>query len=1143
MSNENSNPIIEFAKSLLSGNNLFKNSINGTNPLSNKNKKIFINTYYIPMLYLLYSYYYTKFYKIQKLKIFRIENKFNYDNITLLFDKQNPAMKKINVYLFENFKKGKIEKLAPIDENISGDIIEKKETVIKFLENINKVLEKNIDLINERLKKDNQIVYDLNQYLKHLMKLYDLIYQSGQTGGANKIFQKRKEYENAAKKSSQIENIKKARNKERNNEMKAVIDLQKVKKAREVLGKALSNKLKSLSPQVASPSASSNTGSSTSSSAGSSPSPAIISTSQSAASSPSPAITSTSQSAGSSPSPAITSTSQSAASSNTSSSILSKLKVFLFTKNYISQFIVSHEKIISNLLTDDKLNNIITEINKFPIDKLKNFLIKIGNENELNNFIKKMENNQKTNTMEKKQQSNTMENKQQPNTMESTIYKIIEDNKEVLVFKFIKDIFEQKYVSQSNIQEGGSNYYERVKNLLEILKGLDQDKFNQIKNNDKDIDYDSDILDILKTMDKPNKLDDIYLNYKEAVRLINNTNIDLILRNEYDKEEDIITRINFNSIYIVSKIIENINEKVILNNKNKEKYRIFINKNDKLIDLLDNEKELIKGFLEKIKEDKITPQLSKNYKSKFDKIKAEIFNLFTNISFNEKNIDNEKNNLEDLLNIIYRSIYINEKIEYNYLNLKLNEKLTDNQNKSKDRPIIDYEFYIDNILQRYKKEKKDKTKLIDKTMEIFKKDMQDLKKKITTDKEIHERESNVIAQKSKNIIKIEADKKKEIEEERKRESEILQLKKKLENKSKYSNSGTKKVINNIKLLSSLSVNPNPWKGSTRFPTQNYNITTQENIDKAISKIITNGSNKIYKDNIAKLASLEKISTSRVNKNDVKKKLEKNIEDYKKLKGLIEYKIKQIDDILLNISIKKAEFNKKDKEEINFDEFKESYLSTFQALADISKKVKDINSKIELNNSKNRLYILLKSDSINKLIENNQVHQEQKKQDQQEQDKKQEQSYKSFINKIKEIIYIKFNKKIIENKQLVSKLKATEGSFFITKLNKEIEIFKDMSSDVQLFFKKINSIDTEIWETIRSIVEEIKLKKLNKNTTITIDNIYKKKYEIYKKYMNTIDQNTNNKPKSEYIKLIPYTDCIYMYFLNLFSIIDCLTSNL
>jgi len=850
--NPNSNPILNFAKNLLnsSGNSkiLFKNKNNNTKKnLSDEEKRIFIRTYYIPMLYLLYSYYYTKFYRIQKIRLFRIENKFNYDNITLLFDKQNPAMKKINVYLYENFKKGKIEKLAPIDENISGDIIEKKETVIKFLENINKVLEKNIDLINERLKKDNQIVYDLNQYLKHLMKLYDLIYENknGQKGGVNikaiqtqLLTQQPKNTQNKKNRQTEMNKLLKGIT------QKGITALQGVQ-------------LKTPAQLAAQPATTK---------------PISIQPTSSATTQQSSTSSATTQSA----------------FPGRSSNLSSKLTTAVFTQNYISQFIISHETIISKLLTSpNNLNQLITTINQFPIDKLKDFLIKISNENELNNFIESFTKNSTVNT-------------KLQNTMEYKIYEIVKDDNEI--FEFIKDIFEQQYVSQSNIQEGGSNYYERIKNLLEALKGLTQAQFNDIKNKEKDIDYDSDILDILKTINKPNKLDDIYLNYKEAVRLINNTNIDLILRNEYDKEEDIITRINFNSIYTVSKIIENINEKVILNNKNKEKYKIFINKNDKLIDLLDNEKELIKGFLEKIKGEKMTPQLIMNYKTKFEKIKKDIFNLFTNISLNEKNIDNEKNNLEDLLNIIYRSIYINEEIEYNYLNLKLNKdhnNILINSGKSlKDIPIIQYEFYIDNILQRYKKEKKDKTKLIDKTMDIFKKDIQDLKKKITTDKEIHERESNVIAQKSKNIIKIEADKKREIEEERRKESEISQIRAKLRNTSSYSKQ-TQAAIADLKFLEGITtpISTNiTWTSRSLPQGGNYTISNDEKFKELIEDVRKLIEPK-YKDYEKKLNALEKSTTiSFQSKNDNKKKLEKNIEDYKKLKSLIEYKIKQTDDI-------------------------------------------------------------------------------------------------------------------------------------------------------------------------------------------------------------------------------------------------------
>jgi len=808
---KNENPIVIFAKNLLSGGKLlnFKKNIQ----LTNEEKRIFVRTYYVPMLYLLYSYYYTKFYKVQKIRTFKIENKFNYENMTLLFDKKNPAMKKINVYLYENFKKGKIEKISPIDENISNNIVENKDILIKFLENTNIFLEKYIDLINERSKKNSQIIYDLQQYLTHLNTL-----------------------------------------------------------------------MKSL-----------------------------------------------------------------------------------------------------NLTNEQKS---------------------------------------------------------------------------------------------------------------------------------------SDILDILKTIDKTQiNIDEIYSNYKEALRLINNVNIDLILTNEYDKEEDIITLINFNSIDTATNIINKIKTKIGENGNNKNKYVEFKNKNDKLIDLLDDEKELIIGFLQKVKEDKVQSNTPK-YISKFTDIKTKIYEQFKNISFNNKQFNTDKNNIEDLLNIIYRSIYISEDIENEYLNLKLKQTHTRDE-QIKNKSIISFKFYIDNIFQRLKKEKKDETKIVDKKVEIFKKDIQDLKKKISTNKELHERESNTIAQKSKNIVKIDTDKKRE-NDERLKIKKIIDDKKAALQKFEREDQLYKDYKEDISKLSGYSSAPSQpfFLKSKKIAIPIDNLNSMNKIQRKIKELDEAKNSipqyKALKESIESLETKNQTNIKNRESQDKKKKeLEKNIEDYKKLKSLIEYKIKQTDDVLLNISSKKAEFNKKNKEEINFDEFKESYLSAFRSLNEISNTVKTINSKIKLNNSKNRFYLMLIGDSNNilkKILEN-------------------PMEYKTFINDIQ---------KVIENKEKAIELKPGENELFIKKLNKEIEVLKDMPSDVQFFFKKINTLDTEIWNMISNIIKEFN--NLNKNTTnITKNNnIYKIKYDEYNTYMEKIEV-SNNKTVSNYNKLIPYTDCIYMYFLSLFSIIEILTS--
>ena len=755
--------------------------------------------------------------------------------------------------------------------------------------------------------------------------------------------------------------------------------------------------------------------------------------------------------------------------------------------------------------------------------------------------------------------------------IEYQIYNFLKDksNKEQ-IFSLMKDIFKQEFIKDSNTQQGGSYYSDIIEQLLIFLEKLTEQQISDIQK-DQGFDSETDILDLAKIISSntyPLNLDQIYITYKEAVQLINKVNIDLILNNEYEREEDIITRINLNSGFTVGKIIENINDKIELKNLLKDQYKVLFKKNEELVDILDDEKELIRGFFERLADEKLVNKSSiiLKYKDKFKDIKDKLYSFLNNLNFSEKKIDTEKkNNLVDLIKIIYRSIYINEEIENNYLQIKCNQKdaLFISYNKRNgtillpsssinasfkkkimDIKIEDYQFYIDNILQRYKKEDKDKTKLIEKRMSIFKKDIEDLKKKLQNDKEIHERDSEVIAQKSREIAKIDAEKKKEQVEKVTRQKQIDEFSRKKDKLEKED--PIKKYKSEIDTLERITVFPYV----SRIIGQITNQPSKEDaIDSLKKKIQGDQKYRSISNAISSLVNIDIIKQTNIKQqNEKKDKLEKEIEQFTKLKNLIEYQIKQVDSILSNITSQKSEFNKKEKDKMNFDEFKESFLTTYQSLIEISKKVKDINNKISLNNSKNRFYKLLDQDKSLKEQLNKSSKELQFKNDKDKQNK--------LIKTFENYLYVKLNKVPIQNKKNESLVKKEENTIFMVKLKKELEVLKDMPSDIKLFFDKIYKLDTEIWKMIYDILQN-RIKE-NRGDNSYKDNYYNEKFYFEYNKLNEkmkiiegqikLSNNINYSPnktgnkKLKFIEIVPYTDCILMYFLSLFNIVLLVISN-
>lgn len=117
-------------------NNTKENVKNNINNNNNVNKKrIYLNTYIIPIFFLIFSYYYSKYYYLNK----RIMNNNEYltkiNNLNILFTYENPIIKNVNESYYKYFKSLNKNKNNEID--INEEIYNSKKIIFENIKNIN----------------------------------------------------------------------------------------------------------------------------------------------------------------------------------------------------------------------------------------------------------------------------------------------------------------------------------------------------------------------------------------------------------------------------------------------------------------------------------------------------------------------------------------------------------------------------------------------------------------------------------------------------------------------------------------------------------------------------------------------------------------------------------------------------------------------------------------------------------------------------------------------------------------------------------------------------------------------------------------------------------------------------------------------
>ena len=152
-------------KFITSSVGIVKNNIpiKSSNNLTNK-KKTYLNTYVIPIFFLIFSYYYSNYYLLNKKIIINNNYLSKIENLNFIFSYDNPCIKNVNVFYYKYFNSLKKNNKNNIDVDISQDILNLKKKIFNDLTNISKSLigvdNKNeiSESINNKEKNKNNIL-------------------------------------------------------------------------------------------------------------------------------------------------------------------------------------------------------------------------------------------------------------------------------------------------------------------------------------------------------------------------------------------------------------------------------------------------------------------------------------------------------------------------------------------------------------------------------------------------------------------------------------------------------------------------------------------------------------------------------------------------------------------------------------------------------------------------------------------------------------------------------------------------------------------------------------------------------------------------------------------------------------------------
>ena len=171
----NINNVIIKDLSKLNEKNLEKNSDYKTfTNIKKKNTKfrlkyasISSDTYIIPLLYLIYAYIYVKYNKIEKYSENKKNNILNVDILKIIFSHKNPAIKNVNVFLYNSFNK-KNNKNNKLVENKNENKNENT-SKLKFLMENSSINDKILNILNKIKIIWNKEEEHINEYIEIIL--------------------------------------------------------------------------------------------------------------------------------------------------------------------------------------------------------------------------------------------------------------------------------------------------------------------------------------------------------------------------------------------------------------------------------------------------------------------------------------------------------------------------------------------------------------------------------------------------------------------------------------------------------------------------------------------------------------------------------------------------------------------------------------------------------------------------------------------------------------------------------------------------------------------------------------------------------------------------------------------------------------
>jgi hypothetical protein len=598
----------------------------------------------------------------------------------------------------------------------------------------------------------------------------------------------------------------------------------------------------------------------------------------------------------------------------------------------------------------------------------------------------------------------------------------------------------------------------------------------------------------------------------------------------------------------------NIKKKLYLTEygEEKQKYQLYkniIESNIEVNQFLKKGKKLIDTLFSTNKSDKKINDIIKNIKTNKEDIIKKIYYIITQISVTstisiEKIVNNidtyksPKNELLDQFIVIYKSIIYYEIIEFNYLFKKNNIEEKEIYNYKLENYIDTqrntfnglFEEYIDNISKNNKSKKN--------ILNTIKDDYILKKENLTNDKDIIDDRSAQYNKKNKNIknklTKIEVDLnnlKGIVKSCDKIKKDILNLNIRGDNSSYKSK--IMEMTNSLPYLKTEhSDNINKQIEDLMNSTPYSALSLPDKI-KSLKKTV----GEYYDDPIIKELnnSIAKLQISKTNLDTKNKEsLTKNKEYDNMQKNIINIIISNIGTDINN-NTKQSYFNTintriknidTEKNENEKDLIKNNCNIEFDMLDKILKNIDNKLSIIEFNKIDNKLYFFYKKDDIYKLYNNyfNDMTKSKKNADNlltiSNSNK-----YNNFMNTIlKEL-----NKYFIENKEDFFK-KIQE--IFNNNNNNNLISFLDQYKKYkdELIFK-INDLLDKIND------DKLKLNLNNKNIPKFIP-LIKKKQDRIKKILDHVNDKIDTKGK--YTVIIPSTDVLFLYIINLLIIIDFLT---